>query len=498
MSGGILAVALVLSLAAALLAGFPAAFTLGGVALLYALLAVLLQSLELLPSLISWGDILLASDQIQAMATSPTLLAIPLFAAMGAVLDRSGVADDLIRTIHQTMARYRSGNALAALISGALLSLAGSLVGATVAAAGRICANNSCRRSLGAITAAGALGQIVPPSIMLVLLAGSLGAAQSTVLQAQDDYATTPISVMDLLAAALVPSILLVLLFVAHCQLLPASARETVEPAPPPWAPLARILALAASVLAPLFLARMNIAEAAACGAAASLWIGATRGRTSPVVWAGGAAMLLLVGLRLFGPLEGVQRIIGIGLSIIALVGWLAALGVLNARRDLLPAARTTILITAIIVTLLLGAWLFRTVFEAFGGLIILKSAFSLVPGGLVPTLILVLGVMILLARYLDYVQLITLVTPLTAPTLLQLGVEPLALGVAIALLVQMGLIMPPNGLALAYVRQSASGMPQARVWEGVAPYLAIQLLVLLLVLFIPSLVTWLPSLLQG
>lgn len=494
MSGGILAAAMLLSLATALLAGFPAAFTLGGVALLYALIALLLQSSGLLPPLIAWGDILLASDRIQAMATNPTLLAVPLFAAMGAILDRSGVADDLIQAMHRAMARRRSGNALAALLSGILLALAGSLVGATVAATGRLCANNNCRRSLGAITAAGALGQIIPPSIVLVLLADSLGSAQGDAAQSLGDYATAPIGVPDLFAAALAPGLLLALLFLLYCRLVPASARGTEAAAPPLWASAARVLALAASVLGPLFLAEMSIVEAAACGAAASLWIGATRDRTPPLVWAGGAAMLALVGLRLLGPLTGPQQTVGLGLAILALVGWLNALGALHARRDLLPAARTAVLITAIIFTILLGTSLFLTVFQSFGGLTILGGALAAMPGGLPCALLMTLVSIIALARFLDYVQLLYLVVPLAAPALLQLGAEPLALGVAIALVVQMGLIMPPNGLALAYLRQAAPGMPAASVWKGIAPYLGIQLVVLLLVLLIAPLTQWLPA----
>lgn len=494
MSGTILATAMLFSLAAALLAGFPAAFTLGGVALLYALIALLLQSFGLLPPLIAWGDVLLASDRIQAMATSPTLLAVPLFAAMGAVLDRSGVADDLIVAIHSRLARRRSGNALAALLSGVLLALAGSLVGATVAAAGRLCANNNCKRSLGAISAAGALGQIIPPSIVLVLLAESLGSAQNTVMQALGDYATAPVSVTGLFAASLIPGVLLGLLFIVYCRLVPASARGKVETAPALLIPLIRVLVLAASVLGPLFLARVSITEAAACGAAASLWIGATRGRTPPMVWAGGAAILALAGLRLLGPLTGPQHTVGIGLAALALVGWLSALGALHSRRDLLPAARTTVLITAIIFTMLLGISLFITVFQSFGGLTIIERALVAIPGGLAPALFLALLSMIALARFLDYVQILYLATPLFAPTLLQLGAQPLTLGIAIALVVQMGLIMPPNGLALAYVRQAAPGMAGASVWKGIAPYLAIQLFVLLLVVLIPPLVQWLPA----
>lgn len=494
MSGGILATAMLFSLGAALLAGFPAAFTLGGVALLYALIALLLQTSGLLPPLIAWGDILLASDRIQAMATSRTLIAIPLFAAMGAVLDRSGIADDLILAMHRCMARRRSGNALAALLSGVLLALAGSLVGATVAAAGRLCANDSCRRSLGAITASGALGQIIPPSIVLVLLAESLGSAQSTVLQALGDYATSPISVTDLFAASLIPGVLLGLLFMLYCHLVPASARGKIDTAPALLWPLIRVLVLAASVLGPLFLVQASIAEAAACGAAASLLIGATRGRTPPMVWAGGAALLALIGLRLLGPLNGSLQMFGIGLGVLVLAGWLAALGALHARRDLLPAARTTVLITAIIFAILLGISIFLTVFQSLGGIALLEYVLVAIPGGLAPALIVVLALMILLARYLDYVQLLFLVTPLLAPALLQLGAPPLTLGVAIALVVQMGLIMPPNGLALAYVRQAASGMPRASVWKGIAPYLAIQLFVMILALLIPPLALWLPA----
>ncbi|QCI80122.1 TRAP transporter large permease subunit [Hankyongella ginsenosidimutans] len=205
MSGGILAAAMLLSLATALLAGFPAAFTLGGVALLYALIALLLQSSGLLPPLIAWGDILLASDRIQAMATNPTLLAVPLFAAMGAILDRSGVADDLIQAMHRAMARRRSGNALAALLSGILLALAGSLVGATVAATGAFAPTTTADARWGDNGGGGAWADHTP-SIVLVLLADSLGSAQGDAAQSLGDYATAPIGVPDLFAAALAPA----------------------------------------------------------------------------------------------------------------------------------------------------------------------------------------------------------------------------------------------------------------------------------------------------
>lgn len=445
---------LFLSLCVALTLGYPVAFTLAGVALLFAGIGVATGTfdgafLEALP------------NRIFGTMTNETLLAVPLFIFMGVMLERSGVAGALLTNMGKLFGRRPGGLALSVMLVGALLAASTGIVGATVVTMGLIALPTmlrygyDARLASGTICAAGTLGQIIPPSVILVLLGDVLGNAYQQAQLKLGNYAPKTLSVGDLFTGAIVPGLALVALYLLYiawaawrhperAPAMPAAEREAAAPTAL-WRALLPPLVLVLGVLGSILFGIATPTEAAAIGA---------------------------VGAIAF-----------------------AALNRQLNRQVLEETMQQTTLSTTMVFMILIGAALFTLVFRGFGGDDQVHAWLSQMPGGLVGALLLVNLVMFLLGFIIDFIEIVFVVVPLTAPTLLLMGVDPLWLGVLLAVNLQTSFLTPPFGFALFYLRGVAP--PEVRtldIYRGVVPFIAIQILLLCVLTAWPQLATWLPN----
>lgn len=451
----VFAIALFVALCAALMAGFPVAFTLGGVALLFAGLGWLAGAfdpvfLEALP------------NRIFGALGNETLLAVPLFVFMGLMLERSGVAEDLLETMARLFGRVRGGLAVSVMLVGALLAASTGIVGATVVAMGMISLPVMLRHgydprlATGTICAAGTLGQIIPPSLVLVLLGDQLGNAyQQAQLQA-GNFAPDTVSVGDLFAGALLPGLVLVGLYLVYLLWTAWRHPERAPPMPPRAQPMPRRQALLA-LFAPVLLVVLVLGsilggyatptEAAAVGAVGSIVIALLAGRFDRA--------------RLRQVLDG------------------------------------TVATTAMVYFILIGAAMFTLVFRGFGGDDLVHDLLAELPGGLWGALLLVMLAMFLLGFVLDFIEIVFVVVPIVAPALLALGADPVWLGVLMAMNLQTSFLTPPFGFSLFYLRGVAPpSVRTSAIYRGVVPFIVLQLLMLAVLMAWPALATWLPSVL--
>ncbi|MBS3958657.1 MAG: TRAP transporter large permease subunit [Xanthomonadaceae bacterium] len=447
---------LLLGLALGLLGGLPVAFVLGGVALLAAGLGLLLGGFDA-------AFLGALPNRLFDTLVNPTLLAIPLFVFMGVVLERSTLAESLLTRMAGLFGHRRGGLAVAVVVVGALLAASTGIVGATVVTMGLIAlpamlrAGYDPKLATGAIAASGTLGQIIPPSIVLVLLGDQLGNAYQQAQLAQGNFAPGTLSVGDLFAGALLPGLGLVLLYLAYV-LWVAWRQPARAPALPPaerprtatvLADLLPALGLVVLVLGSILAGIATPTEAAAVGA---------------------------LGATVFAALRGQ----------------------LDLAR-LVAVARDTTRISAMVFAILFGATLFALVFRGFGGDLLVHDLLAGLPGGTTSALLAVMLLMFLLGFVLDFIEITVIVVPIVAPVLFLLGVDPVWLGVMMAINLQTSFLTPPFGFALFYLRGVAPpAIPTTAIYRGVLPFIGLQLLMLAILWFVPGLATWLPGLLYG
>lgn len=461
MSGAeLLAVGLFLGICLAIMAGYPVALTLSGVALIVAGVGTLLGVfdpiyLQALPA------------RIFGVMSNPVLIAVPLFVFMGLMLERSRIAADLLLGITRLLGGMRAGPALAVVLVGALLAASTGIVGATVVTLGLLALPTLLRQGTdprlagGTICAAGTLGQIIPPSIVLVLLADVLANAYQRAQSRQGIFAPETLSVAELFAGALLPGLVLVGLYLMWVLLagwraprsLPSSVSE-LPPEPPSPPSLARVVV---SLLAPLGL------------------------------------MLLVLGSILGGVATPTEA---------AAVGAVGAMLLAALRRQLDRAimhevCQRTLRITAMVFLILIGATIFALVFRGLGGDELVHRWLTGLPGGVIGAMLVVMLLMFLLGFVLDFIEIVFVVVPIVAPALLMMGVDPVWLGIMIAINLQTSFLTPPFGFSLFYLRGATGDLLSSRqLYAGVVPFIGIQLLVLAMLALMPSLATWLPGLL--
>jgi tripartite ATP-independent transporter DctM subunit len=446
---------------AALLAGFPVAFTLGGVSFLFAVVA----------SGLGWFDVSYLDalpSRIFGTMQNETLIAVPLFVFMGLVLERAKIADDLLETIGLLFGNARGGLAFSVLIVGTLLAASTGVVGATVVTMGLLCLPTMLKRGYdarictGTICAAGTLGQIIPPSIILVLLGDVLSSAYAQAQLRMGNYTPDTVAVGDLFAGALLPGIMLVALYAVYIAgvawlqpdkmpALPAAERAAAADGLAGRvlralvAPLLLILAVLGSIIAGF----ATPTEAAAVGAAGALAIALLRGQLT---------------------LERLREVM-----------------------------RGTVRMSAMVFMILIGAAMFSIVFRGLGGDAVVHEMLSSLPGGALGAMIIVMLVMFVLGFVLDFIEITYVVVPIVAPVLLAMGLDPVWLGVMIALNLQTSFLTPPFGFALFYLRGVAPPeVATGTIYRGIVPFVAIQLLALIILAVWPSLATWVPTLLYG
>jgi tripartite ATP-independent transporter DctM subunit len=452
---------LFLTVGLVLMLGFPVALSLGGTALAFAFVGSWLDLfdpafLEALP------------NRLYGIMTNETLIAVPLFIFMGVMLERSRVAESLLDTMAMLFGPLRGGLGISVALVGMLLAASTGIVGATVVTMGLLSLPTMLRRhynpalAAGTICAAGTLGQIIPPSILLVLLGDTLS---STYQQAQLDqgiFSPETVTVGDLFIGAIIPGLLLVafyILFLIGVAILrpewvPAiPARERTLSGLKLWRrvllalvpPLALIIAVLGSILGGL----ATPTEAAAVGAM-------------------GAMLLAALGRKL----------------------------TLATLREVM--AQTT-RITSMVFLIFTGAAIFSLVFRGYEGDALVADFLTDLPGGAIGAVFLVMGVMFLLGFILDSIEIILVVVPIVGPVLLGLGLDPVWLGVMIAINLQSSFLTPPFGFSLFYLRGVAPPeLTTGMIYRGVAPFILIQLAVLGLVALWPALATWLPGRVYG
>jgi tripartite ATP-independent transporter DctM subunit len=442
----------------ALLAGFPVAFTLGGTALTFAAIGAITGT---------FNDALLSSlpNRVFGIMGNETLVAVPLFVFMGVTLERARIAEDLLDTLSRLFGGLRGGLGISVTFVGMLLAASTGIVGATVVTMGLLSLPTMLKRgysaevATGTICASGTLGQIIPPSIILVMLGDVMSSAYQQAQVEMGIFSPKTVSVGDLFAGALIPGLLLVLLYVLYVlgaaflrpDLMPAYERgdadavsisQILQALLPP---LALIFAVLGSILSGL----ATPTEAAGVG--------------------GMGALLLALSRRELS---------------------------LSRLRDIMQA---TLKISSMVFLILIGASLFSLVFRGFGGDDGVHAILQTLPGGVAGAVILVMLVMFLLGFVLDFIEITFVVVPIVGPVLLAMGLDPVWLGVMIAINLQTSFLTPPFGFALFYLRGVAPpSVTTQQVYRGVVPFIAIQLGALLLIALFPELVTWLPGKIYG
>lgn len=517
----VLALGMFLTAILALLAGYPVALTLGGVALLFGLIGVQMDLIPL-PILRNLPSRILGSMENQI------LIAVPLFVLMGVILERSKVADDLLHTASRLLARVRGGLGYAVVIVGALLAASTGIVGATVITMTLIALPTMLRQgydpklATGTIAASGTLGQIIPPSIVLILLADAVSNANQAAAMRSGGGAGV-VSVGDLFAGALIPGLLLVGLYLLYLVTTAifrpdASPAVTLEEDSEPLsaaeimrslgAPLLLIIAVLGSILGGL----ASPTEASAIGAGGALLLAGLRlapehGKAGDLgsIW-GAFLSLLLLGLLsnmldLTVNREAVSTVEYIGIGIAALASLIFLGGLLSAARVLMRANQFTSAlnsgaqITSMVFLILIGASLFALVFRAYGGEHYVESLLTSIPGGLWGALAITMLVMFILGFFLDFIEIVFVVVPIVAPPLIILGADPIWLAILMALNLQTSFLTPPFGFALFYLRGAApEGVETLDIWRGAIPFIGLQLIMIALVAAVPALATWLPT----
>ncbi len=517
----VLDVLMFLTLAAGLMSGAPVAFTLAGVALIFALIGFQLGVFDT-------SFLMAIPSRIFGQMTNAVLVAVPLFILMGAILERSKLAEQLLSTMGDLFGRLRGGLLFATILVGALLAASTGVVGATVTAMALLALPVMLQRgydprlATGAIAASGTLGQIIPPSIVLILLGDVIGAAHQRAQLSAGVSAPTAVSVGDLFAGAILPGLLLVAMYLAY-----VGWRAWRDPAVAPRGPdarpsLARVaealiapLLLVAAVLGSILAGAATPTEGAAGGAIGALLLAAWRkqpGETSVslsrlLALAGGLAAIALVALnaaldlranRLAAtPAELAGEWTALGLTLILAAGILAAGRRLWRARQLAPALRSSMEVTAMVFTILIGAAVFALVFRGLGGDEWIEGMLGQAPGGLVGALIMVNLLIFVLGFFIDFIEICYIVIPLAAPPLLMMGADPVWLGVLFAMNLQTSFLTPPFGFALFYLRGVApASVKTTDIYRGAIPFVGLQLLALLAVALWPALATWLPGVL--
>jgi tripartite ATP-independent transporter DctM subunit len=458
-TGEILALSMFAATILAVLIGYPVAFTLAGVGLFFATLGAMLGVFDF--SLFTG----LASRYFGVMMNE-VLVAVPLFIFMGVMLERSRIAEQLLETMGQLFGPLRGGLGISVIVVGALLAASTGIVGATVVTMGLLSlpammrAGYDPKLSTGIICASGTLGQIIPPSTVLIFLGDMLQGANSAAQMAKGNFAPDPVSVGDLFAGALLPGLLLVAFYmlwvviraVLHPEAAPALRMSLAQRRGLPGRILRVLLppvALIVAVLGSIVAGIASPTESASVGAV--------------------GAMLLAIRDRQF------------------------SLTVLNA------VMRSTLRISSMVFVILLGASVFSLVFRGLGGERIVNDVLSQLPGGADGAVLVVMALMFFLGFFLDTFEIIFIVVPITAPVLLGLDVNPLWLGVMFGINLQTSFLTPPFGFSLFYLRGVAPpSVTTGQIYRGIMPFVALQILAMVVVWEFPGLATWLPEVVYG
>ncbi|MEA3412679.1 MAG: TRAP transporter large permease subunit [Pseudomonadota bacterium] len=442
-----------------LLAGYPVAFTLGGVSLLFALAGTVAGGfdpayLQALPS------------RVFGIMSNVTLIAVPLFVFMGVTLERSRIAENLLESMERLFGARPGGLGISVTLVGMLMAASTGIVGATVVTMGLLSLPTMLKRGYdpriasGTICASGTLGQIIPPSIVLVLLGDVISSAYQQSQLDRGIFAPETVSVGDLFAGAILPGLLLVALYllyiVAMARLRPSSMPSGRESE---TAERTDVMDMLRALLPPLILIVLVLG---------SIIGGLATPTEAASVGAVGALLLALVNRQID----------------------------LDRLREIM---RSTVRVTSMVFLILIGASVFSLVFRGFGGDDAVHELLTRLPGGKFGAIVVVMLIMFTLGFVLDFIEITFVVVPIVGPVLLAMGIDPVWLGIMIAVNLQTSFLTPPFGFALFYLRGVAPmEVTTSDIYRGVMPFIAIQIIALMLLAAWPELATWLPSVIYG
>ena len=439
-----------------LLFGFPVAFTLAGSALIFGFIG---EAMEIF----NFRMIGFFPQRIFGTMINEPLVAVPLFIFMGIMLEKTKIAAGLLQSIGELFGTTKGGLGIGVVLVGMLLAASTGIVGATVVTMGMLSlpsmikAGYDQKIATGTICAAGTLGQIIPPSIVLVLLATILQGANEEAALLRGELAPDPVTAIDLFAGALMPGLMLVVMFVIFIYFY---ARIFPTTCPPIETSKSR----------------------------SQIYLDAFKSVFPPII-----LIVLVLGSILFGvatPTESAS-VGAIGAAVIAYTK-----GELTFQ-NLKETSLGTVKLSSFVFVILIGASMFSLVFRGFGGDEMIEHFLGSLPGGLYGALFVVMIAIFLLGFFLDYIEIIFVIVPLVGPILIAYGADPLWLGILISLNLQTSFLTPPFGFSLFFLRGVAPKEIQTKnIYRGVMPYIGIQVLAIFIVGFFPSIATWLPRLL--
>lgn len=459
MIGELLALLMFVSIIGVLMLGFPVAFSLAGTAVAFAGIGYLLGVFD--PS--SFNS--LASRYIGVMLNE-VLVAVPLFIFMGMMLERSGIAERLLITMGRLFGTLRGGLGFSVIVVGALLAASTGIVGATVVTMGLLSlpamlrAGYDPRLASGVICASGTLGQLIPPSTVLIFMGDMLSGINAQVQMQMGNFAPSPVSVGNLFAGAFVPGLLLVVFYLCF-----VAVKAVLHP-------------------------RSCPALVVSAAERANLWKDVLVSLLPPLLLIVAVLGSILAGIAT--PTESAS-VGAVGAIILAASRW--RLSLQSLRQTMLATAN----ITTMIFVILLGASVFSLVFRMMGGDALVEEFLHNLPGGKMGAILFVMLLMFLLGFILDTFEIIFIILPITAPVLLKMGVDPVWLGVIIAVNLQTSFLTPPFGFSLFYLRGVAPASVSTRmIYEGAFPFVVLQVIAIASMMLFPWLITWLPNLLYG
>ena len=451
----ILAIVMFLTTLGLLLFGFPVAFTLAGSALLFGFLGDALE-------VFNFRMMGFFPQRIFGTMINEPLVAVPLFIFMGIMLEKTKIAAGLLQSIGELFGSTKGGLGIGVVIVGMLLAASTGIVGATVVTMGMLSlpsmikAGYDQKIATGTICAAGTLGQIIPPSIVLVLLATILQGANEEAAMLKGDLAPDPVTAIDLFAGALLPGLMLVVMFVIfiyfYARIFPNSCPpiQTVKSRSEIYKEAFK------SIFPPLILIVLVLG---------SILMGVATPTESASVGAVGAAIIAFTKGEL-------------------------------TFQNLKEVSLNTVKLSSFVFVILIGASMFSLVFRGFNGDAMIEHFLGSLPGGLFTALLIVMIAIFFLGFFLDYIEIIFVIVPLVGPILIANGADPLWLGILISLNLQTSFLTPPFGFSLFFLRGVAPNEIQTRnMYKGVMPFIGIQVLAIIIVALFPSIATWLPNL---
>lgn len=449
-----LALVMFLLVCLVLMLGYPVAYSLAGTALIFAGVCALFGAFDM-------AYLSALPSRIYGIMTNQTLLAVPLFVFMGVMLEKSRVAEQLLTATGQVFGRYRAGLAVSVILVGMLMAASTGIVGATVVTMGLLSLPSMLERgyspalATGSICATGTLGQIIPPSIALVLLGDVLSSAYQRAQLNMGIFSPESVSVGDLFVGALIPGLILVVMYLLYVLGLGFFRPQSVRKDQPEQQQKLSILPLLRALMPPLILMVLVLG---------SILLGFATPTEAAAVGAVGALLLAMFSHQL-------------------------------SLRRLQEVMLNTTKVTAMVFLILIGASVFSLVFRGLGGETLIEDFFTGLPGGVFSAMLVVMLVIFLLGFILDFIEITFVVVPIVGPVLLMMGVDPVWLGIMIAINLQTSFLTPPFGFALFYLRGVApDSVRTSDMYRGVIPFIMLQLLLLTGLAIWPELATWLPD----